>query len=194
MAIFNVGDFVGRLVVAFESVNKRLLMVKQVDVSYARGEASSSDRTTMGTSSSYFTNYNNMVWYLTWIRVVFVPLVVLCVYRYPAKPLVQNDLARSIIILLLGLTNGFIVCANFVVAPEMSKHSKDAASLLVLLSLFFGLATGSYFGIVLEYGIRQIIVERQRRTEQYGVYEKEERENEYDDGADGCYNSALTIH
>lgn len=153
IAVFNGADFLGRVIVGTKQVTHFLLHNHQ-DVSYRH----ENDEVLTNNRRVFFPNYHRIVWYQTWLRFAFFPLVFLCIYPSQEEPYIANDIVRSVMIFLMGLSNGFIVCANFVVVPEMAINNyPDAAQLLNLLALFGGLAAGSYFGLALDALLRSIL-------------------------------------
>ena len=97
-------------------------------------------------------NYDMLVWYPTLSRIIFFPLTILCIVPSSPYPFITSDLIKCLIVFLLGLTNGFVQCANFMVTPTMLEieSQRDASSLLLLLAIYLGLTCGAYFGLLID--------------------------------------------
>lgn len=95
-----------------------------------------------------------LLMFLAFLRVVFLPLLMLC----NAKPhdrvhlpiLLDNDIYPIILISLLGLTNGYLSTLAMVYAPtHVPLEQAEGAGLVMTFGLVLGLATGSIFSLLL---------------------------------------------
>lgn len=140
ITVFNGADCLGRYICMKETwIPFRLLLRKHEILS--DGDSSGPNH-----GCNKLVHYNKLVWYPTIMRIIFFPLFGLCIVR------VVNDLLSCLVVFLFGLSSGFIHCSNFTVAPTVvrSEESKNATSLLLLLSIFIGLCGGAYFGLAVE--------------------------------------------
>jgi len=140
IAVFNGADCLGRYICMKETwIPFRLLLRKREILS----DGDTSDEVS---GCNQLVHYNKLVWYPTIMRIVFFPLFGVCVVH------AVNDLLSCFVVLLFGLTSGFIHSSNFTVAPTLvhSEEYKNATSLLLLLSIFIGLCGGAYFGLAVE--------------------------------------------
>lgn len=104
-------------------------------------------------------NIDVLVWYHSLSRILSYPLLALCVLPGTPHPIVSSDLLRIAIIFVFGFSNGFVNCAAFMTGPVLAigsgdERHRDAASLLLLLAIYSGLAFGSYFGLVVDAAMR----------------------------------------
>eukprot|EP01006_Ploeotia_vitrea_P046773 TRINITY_DN67060_c7_g5_i1.p1 TRINITY_DN67060_c7_g5~~TRINITY_DN67060_c7_g5_i1.p1 ORF type:complete len:532 (-),score=37.36 TRINITY_DN67060_c7_g5_i1:1266-2828(-) len=80
-------------------------------------------------------------------RVVFIPLFALCV-----KPLVfKSQWIGLILVVFLGLTNGYSTCLSMIYAPLVSSvqfAEKETVGAVLGTSLFIGISLGSVMGLV----------------------------------------------
>jgi hypothetical protein len=148
ITIFNLSDCLGRYILSFESKRPfKLLMTRQL--------ASNTDLKQGHLSLRY---YRYLVWFPTLARVIFLPLFAMCILPSEDQPIFDSDILRCLIVFLFGLSNGFIQCANFTVAPTLveSEEMKNAVSLLLLLAIYCGLSFGAFFGLLVEKIIRSM--------------------------------------
>lgn len=148
ITIFNLSDCLGRYILSFESKRPfQLLMTRQL--------ASNTDLKQGHLSLRY---YRYLVWFPTLARVIFLPLFAMCILPSEDQPIFDSDILRCLIVFLFGLSNGFIQCANFTVAPTLveSEEMKNAVSLLLLLAIYCGLSFGAFFGLLVEKIIRSM--------------------------------------
>lgn len=79
------------------------------------------------------------------LRFAFFPLII-----YSVNPLyITSDVGRIIIVLLFAVSSQWIYSGCFMLAPELCKNQehKEAASLLVVVSLQISLGVGSSAGL-----------------------------------------------
>mmetsp|Transcript_4240 Transcript_4240/g.8111 ORF Transcript_4240/g.8111 Transcript_4240/m.8111 type:complete len:547 (+) Transcript_4240:2159-3799(+) len=148
ITVFNLSDCLGRYILSFESKRPfQMLMTRQL--------ATSNDQKQGYMSLKY---YRYLVWFPTWTRGIFFPLFAICILPSEDQPVFDSDVLRCLIVFLFGLSNGFIQCANFTVAPTLveSEEMKNAVSLLLLLAIYCGLSFGAYFGLLVEKIIRSM--------------------------------------
>lgn len=159
VAVFNGGDFLGRIPLWFEQgkiynmVMARRVVVERCTTTATQDQGSDKDKSGVETKERIKLNhYNSFIWYPTFARVVFYPLLILCRLPLEPHPIIHSDIFPVMIVFLLGISNGFIQCANFTVAPslETCEKRRNATSLLLLLSIYLGLMLGAYFGLVVD--------------------------------------------
>ena len=156
VAVFNCGDLLGRVPLWFEQgkiynfVMARRVVVERSTTKQEGGDAEKSGVLTK--ERIKLNNYNSFIWYPTFARLFFYPLLILCRLPSQPHPIIHTDIFPVMIVLLLGISNGFIQCANFTVAPslETCEKRRNATSLLLLLSIYLGLMLGAYFGLVVD--------------------------------------------
>jgi len=143
ITVFNAADCLGRFLLWFEtSLPFKKLMTKWND---------NNDDEINQVGIHNLKNFNSIVWWPTFARAVFFPLLAVCII--PANnPLLHNDILSCVIVFIFGLSSGFIHCANFTVAPTLvdNEESRNATSLLLLIAIFLGLTLGAYFGLAVE--------------------------------------------
>ena len=91
-------------------------------------------------------------------RVLFIPLFLLCHITPGVTPLFNSDIAFFLLVLLLGLSNGYGGCATMVCASSLELNPKlegkrvdvDTAATVASFSLVLGLVIGS----VASFGVR----------------------------------------
>jgi Nucleoside transporter. len=149
ITLFNLSDCLGRYILSFESNRPfQWLMSRHL---------SSSSHMKQGHLSLRY--YRYLVWFPTWARGIFFPLFAMCILPSGEQtPIFDSDVLRCLIVFLFGLSNGFIQCANFTVAPTLveSEEMKNAVSLLLLLAIYCGLSFGAFFGLLVEKIIRSL--------------------------------------
>ncbi|KAI5725758.1 hypothetical protein M8J77_019848 [Diaphorina citri] len=101
---------------------------------------------------------NNGWWVLLFSisRFVFMPLVLLCNIqpRTHLPVLITSDLVYATIVLLMGLSNGYLANITFIcAAKQVDPHEQEVASAMMVLSLGVGLAGGSGLGLFKDYVI-----------------------------------------
>jgi len=164
ITMFNFSDCAGRFVLGFESWWPfQILITLQESKEYGHGQ---NDRQHLqgdlqeGHRHGHqkYLYYNKLVWYPTLGRIIFYPLLALCILPSHPRPLLHNDILSCILLLFFGASNGFIHCANFTLAPTMvnTREKKNATSILLLIAIYSGLCLGAYFGLVVEKMIRLI--------------------------------------
>ena len=160
IAIFNGSDCLGRYILAFESMKPfQLLMAHKECCAADRHEQGDQYGLGQGVGQGHVTlqHYTWLVWIPTFGRIIFYPLLAMCMLP-SESPMIQSDILTCIIIFLFGLSNGFIHCANFTVAPTLleSEEAQNAVSLLLLLAIYSGLTLGAFFGLLVEKVIRDV--------------------------------------
>lgn len=179
--VFNLADCVGRVVLGVEKWGvARALLVRMEDANVLEDEehfdmdrnpvaahdediiTNTATAQTKAPKRVLLPNYDKFVWYQTHVRIIFYPLLAMCVLPEVSNPIITSDLLRCFIVFIFGFTNGFITCANFMVAPTMvyGEQYRDAASLLVLLAIYTGLTAGAYFGLLVDWMLSSIGGER----------------------------------
>ena len=150
IAVFNGADCFGRYILSFENRAPFMMLM-------ARKEENVSINERME-GQDMLTYFNRLVWLPTFGRILFFPLVVICMVPSIPHPLVNSDVFSCFVVFIFGCSSGFIFCANFTVAPTLvhSKEAKNAISLLLLLAVYFGLMLGAFFGLVVEKAIRNL--------------------------------------
>jgi len=157
---FNAADCAGRGVLNIESLGLARLVLSKRDAVRAAADgdddAAAPRRTAEG--RVLFPYLNMWVWYHCVSRVVFYPLLALCILPTTPHPIISMDLLRILIVFIFGFSNGFVNCAAFMVGPTMVKEERhrDASSLLLLLSIYSGLTLGSYFGLLVDFVVRKM--------------------------------------
>lgn len=91
---------------------------------------------------------NNGLWVLLFSisRFAFMPLILLCNAqpRSHLPVLITSDLVYAFIVLLMGLSNGYLANITFICAAKsVDPHEQEVASALMVLSLGVGLACGA---------------------------------------------------
>ena len=85
------------------------------------------------------------------LRFSFYPLIIFCV-----NPLyITSDVARIVIVVFLGISNGWVFSSCYMFAPLVCcqlKH-KEAAALLMILSTLLAQGIGSFLGLIVVDGI-----------------------------------------
>jgi len=170
ITVFNAADVVGRAILSVETwrIPQALLQSQTVTTGGQHeeitGEVEAETTTTTTTTINQnipghilLPNYNSMVWYPTLARVLFYPLIALCKVPSSPRPIISSDLLRCILVFLFGVTNGYIQSANFMMTPTMildHEDKKDASSMLLLLSIYFGLTAGAFSGLLVNHILR----------------------------------------
>jgi hypothetical protein len=156
---FNAADCAGRGVLNIESLGLARLLLSKRDAVRAAADGDNIDAAPRrATDGRVLLPYLNMlVWYHCVSRVVFYPLLALCILPPTPHPIIAMDLLRILIVFVFGFSNGFVNCAAFMVSPTMVKEERhrDASSLLLLLSIYSGLTLGSYFGLLVDFVLRK---------------------------------------
>jgi len=152
ITVFNAGDCAGRALFFIEScpfytalMDHRMIEINTVEDKI--GEVVLPCHVSLK-------NYNKIVWIPTLVRLIFFPLLIFCIIPTDQPhPFIHSDLLICIIVFLFAFSSGFVHCANFTCTPTvLSKEDyRNAASLLLLLSTYFGLTLGSYFGLFLSF-------------------------------------------
>lgn len=150
---FNAADCIGR---GFLNIDRlglaRLLLFKRNAVEANCCEDGQESISPALPRKVQFPYLNVLVWWHCFSRVIFYPLLALCILPSEPHPMIVSDLVRIVIVLAFGIGNGFVNCAAFMIAPTMvtSERHRDASSLLLLLSIYSGLTFGSYFGFIVD--------------------------------------------
>ncbi|WVQ70358.1 uncharacterized protein L199_008585 [Kwoniella botswanensis] len=107
-------------------------------------------RTYLPSISLLFTTSPPRILFLSLLRTLFIPLIFLCnTTSRTSTPVFNSDLIYFLIIILLGLTNGYIgsLCMIVASSPELNKRieedERDVAGTLASFCLVTGLAIGS---------------------------------------------------
>jgi len=138
--VFNLFDCIGRAILISKNVAARLLC--------ANGRKAADYRTVVVQPGHELPSFVPLVGIPCLARILFFPAICVCV-----RPLwISSDLIRCILVACFAVTNGFITAACFMVGPAMvyDQRHKDAASLLILLAGYLGLALGGFFGMFLD--------------------------------------------
>jgi len=158
---FNAADCVGRGLLNIDRLGLvRMLLLKRDAVQAGHQE---NDQNSLPPPTRVLFPYMNMlVWWHCFSRVIFYPLLALCILPVEPIPLISSDVIRILIVFAFGVSNGFVNCAAFVVAPTMvtGERHRDASSLLLLLSIYSGLTFGSYFGLIVDLVLRTLAAQR----------------------------------
>ncbi|GFH52532.1 hypothetical protein CTEN210_09008 [Chaetoceros tenuissimus] len=177
ITMFNGGDCLGRVILSFESLKPfQLLMARNAEILQteewdetqdvvADGEIAENvpqddGLRTQTEGQITLQNYNWLVWYPTFGRILFYFLIAICIV--PSEdPWIRSDIWRCILIFIFGVSNGFVHTANFSVAPTLvySEECKNAVSLLLLLAIYSGLTNGAFFGLAVHAVIRKFDLE-----------------------------------
>ena len=176
ITMFNGGDCLGRVILSFESLKPfQLLMARNAEMlqteewdeaqDVADGENAENVQQDDGLRTQTegqitLQNYNWLVWYPTFGRILFYFLIAICIV--PSEdPIITSDIGRCILIFIFGVSNGFVHTANFSVAPTLvdSEECKNAVSLLLLLAIYSGLTNGAFFGLAVHAVIRKFDLE-----------------------------------
>jgi len=158
ITVFNGADCLGRYILSFESMAPFQLLVarRELCATYLdeQDEQYDESRVKGHVTLKY---YSCLVWIPTFGRIVFFPLLAMCMLP-SGRPRIHSDILSCIIVFLFGLSSGFIHCANFTIAPTLvnSEEGKNAVSLLLLLAIYSGLTLGAFFGLFVEKVIRNI--------------------------------------
>ncbi len=161
IAIFNGGDCAGRYILGSESMTLyRLLLARNADTN---PQGLTQIVNSVGNSQTSLQNqghrtlkyYNKLVWWPTFARIIFFPIISICILP-TNDPIISSDILRCILIFVFGVSNGFIQCANFTIGPTVvcSEDAKNAVSMLLLLAIYSGLCLGAFFGLIVEKMIR----------------------------------------
>ncbi|XP_075224415.1 equilibrative nucleoside transporter 1 [Lycorma delicatula] len=89
---------------------------------------------------------------LSIVRVVFIPLLMVCNAqpRHHIPVLIYNDYVYITIILFFGLTNGYLANITMITVPKIvHPHEQETASSMMAAFLGIGLAFGSLLGLLL---------------------------------------------
>ncbi|WWC69661.1 uncharacterized protein I206_103604 [Kwoniella pini CBS 10737] len=118
-------------------------------------------RTYLPSIQALFTTSPPRILLLSLSRIIFIPLLFFCNTTLRSTvPIFNSDLVYFLIILLLGLTNGYIgsVCMIVASSPELSKRieedERDVAGTLASFCLVAGLAGGSAASFLVTYLIK----------------------------------------
>ena len=156
ITVFNGADCLGRYILSFESMAPFQLLVarRELCATYLDEQDENQSRVRGHVTLKY---YSWLVWIPTFGRIVFFPLLAMCMLP-SGSPRIHSDILTCIIVFLFGLSSGFIHCANFTIAPTLvnSEEGKNAVSLLLLLAIYSGLTLGAFFGLFVEKVIRDI--------------------------------------
>jgi len=154
ITVFNGADCLGRYILSFESMAPFQLLVarRELCATYLDEQDGNQSRVRGHATLKY---YSWLVWIPTFGRIVFFPLLAMCMLP-SGSPRIHSDILTCIIVFLFGLSSGFIHCANFTIAPTLvnSEEGKNAVSLLLLLAIYSGLTLGAFFGLFVEKVIR----------------------------------------
>ncbi len=173
ISTFNGGDCIGRYILGSESnILYRLLMTRvdresQIFIERIGGVELSVGEDVMNESEQSMSEgpeyaghrtlkyYNRLVWWPTFARTIFFPLFAMCTTN---NPTIAPDSLRCALVFVFGVSNGFIHCSNFTVAPTLvdTEEQKNAVSMLLLLAIYSGLCLGAFFGLLVEKVIRDI--------------------------------------
>lgn len=161
ITMFNFSDCAGRFILGFESWCPFQILMRQrggEDSSHSSDRQHVQGQRNEGRRHGHqkYVYYDRLVWYPTIGRILFYPLLALCILPSHPRPLIHNDILSCILLLLFGGSSGFIHCANFTVAPTMvnTREGRNATSILLLMAIYSGLCLGAYFGLVVEKVIR----------------------------------------
>ena len=158
---FNAADCIGRGLLNIDSLGlARLLLFKRDAVETNRHEDGQESMSQTVPRKVLFPYMNVLVWGHCFSRLIFYPLFALCILPSEPHPMIASDLVRIVIVLAFGIGNGFVNCASFMIAPTMvtNERHRDASSLLLLLSIYSGLTFGSYFGLVVDRALRELVI------------------------------------
>ena len=177
IAIFNGADCAGRFILGSETMIPFRLLMARVDTepqmltqivdstcTERTNIASIDDRHSYSTMQrrecqghQILTFYNQLVWFPTFGRIIFFPLLSMCILPSDA-PIIGPDISKCILVFLFGVSNGFIHCGNFTVAPTLvdTEEAKNAVAMLLLLAIYSGLCLGAFFGLLVEKVIRNL--------------------------------------
>lgn len=103
--------------------------------------------------AGYFQWPENRSWLiglLSFLRFVFIPLLLLCNAqpRHHLPVLIMSDYYYILILILFGLTNGYLVNITFICVPKIvDVHEQETASSMMAAFLGVGLACGSGVGL-----------------------------------------------
>lgn len=158
ITVFNGADCLGRYILSFESMAPFQLLVarRELCATYLDEQDEHYDQSRVRGHGT-LKYYSCLVWIPTFGRIVFFPLLAMCMLP-SGSPRIHSDILTCIIVFLFGLSSGFIHCANFTIAPTLvnSEEGKNAVSLLLLLAIYLGLTLGAFFGLFVEKVIRDI--------------------------------------
>ena len=174
ITVFNGADCAGRYVLLNERMLPyRLLMAKMndnepqvlVQIVEQAGDSSMHDddlrpipvlQNRVRHGHKTLMHYDKLVWWPTFGRFIFFPIISICILPSDG-PIIVNDILKCAVIFAFGASNGFIQCANFTVAPTLvdTEHARNAVSMILLLSIYSGLSTGAFFGLLVEKIIRE---------------------------------------
>jgi hypothetical protein len=176
ITMFNGGDCLGRVILSFESLkpfqllmarNAEMLQTEEWDETQDVVDGDNADNVqqddglrTQTEGQITLQNYNWLVWYPTFGRILFYFLIAICIV--PSEdPWIRSDIWRCVLIFIFGVSNGFVHTANFSVAPTLvdSEECKNAVSLLLLLAIYSGLTNGAFFGLAVHAVIRKFDLE-----------------------------------
>ncbi|KAI9001317.1 nucleoside transporter-domain-containing protein [Trametes punicea] len=103
---------------------------------------------------------------LSLLRTLFIPLFLMCNVQWASSsltsgPIINSDIVFMTIVLLFGLTNGYVSSMCMMAAPSLAHNSRlkgrtedvDVAATVASFCLVGGLAVGS----VLSFGVRAIV-------------------------------------
>ncbi|XP_064394300.1 equilibrative nucleoside transporter 3-like [Halichondria panicea] len=86
------------------------------------------------------------------LRVVFVPLVLLCKFQARQDPVFNSDVYPIVFVSLIGLTNGYFGSVAMISAPQsLPADQRETASTIMAFFLSFGLLVGSCFSFLWAY-------------------------------------------
>ncbi|WWC85263.1 uncharacterized protein L201_000125 [Kwoniella dendrophila CBS 6074] len=118
-------------------------------------------RTYLPSIKSLFTTSPARLLSLSLLRTIFIPLLFLCnTTPRSSTPIINSDLMYFLVIISLGLTNGYIgsLCMIVASSPEMNKRieedERDIAGTLASFCLVAGLAGGSAASFLVAYLIK----------------------------------------
>ncbi|KAH9894388.1 nucleoside transporter-domain-containing protein [Cubamyces lactineus] len=110
---------------------------------------------------------------LSLLRTLFIPLFLMCNVQWASKssggPIISSDIVFMTIVLLFGLTNGYVSSMCMMAAPSLTHNPRlkgraedvDVAATVASFFLVGGLAVGS----VVSFGVRAIVCECNPFTE-----------------------------